>query len=205
MAADRHELLREGLLAGTKVAFANPPAPAGGSLAGGVADRAAALGANVTTVALSAGEEAADELLRSLEEIVSAPGYSQSPPALVIDASGAFARTGGRDGLISSLAATWNAARGAGLAFIAGGGGGRIVAIGPPATEDHAGAAVAGLENLARTLSIEWARHGITSVAIAPAAGTSANELATLVCWLLSPAGAYFSGCLLDLRGAVAD
>ena len=61
--------------------------------------------------------------------------------------------------------------------------------------------AAAGLENLARTLSIEWARHGITTVAVAPGEDTSAAELAALACYLLSPAGAYFSGCLMDLRG----
>ena len=59
----------------------------------------------------------------------------------------------------------------------------------------------AGLENLARTLSIEWARHAITAVALAPGAGTSAPELAAARRLPASPAGAYFSGCLLDLRG----
>src|ERR671934_252664 len=47
----------------------------------------------------------------------------------------------------------------------------------------------AGLENLARTLSIEWARHAVTTVAIAPGASTSAGELAALVAYLASPAG----------------
>jgi NAD(P)-dependent dehydrogenase (short-subunit alcohol dehydrogenase family) len=65
----------------------------------------------------------------------------------------------------------------------------------------HADAARAGLENLSRTLSIEWARYGITSVTIAPGAGTSNAEIAALTAYLASPAGAYFSGCLLDLRG----
>ena len=58
-------------------------------------------------------------------------------------------------------------------------------------------AARAGLENLARTLSIEWSRHAITTVAIAPAPDTDAGELAALCAYLASPAGAYFSGCLL--------
>jgi NAD(P)-dependent dehydrogenase (short-subunit alcohol dehydrogenase family) len=65
----------------------------------------------------------------------------------------------------------------------------------------HAAAARAGLENLARTLSIEWARHGVTPVAIAPGPDSSAGEVAALVAYLASPAGSYFSGCLLDLRG----
>jgi NAD(P)-dependent dehydrogenase (short-subunit alcohol dehydrogenase family) len=80
--------------------------------------------------------------------------------------------------------------------------GGRIVYLTPsPDAGEYADAARAGLENLARTLSIEWARHGITTVTIAPGAGTSAGEVAALTAYLASPAGAYFSGCLLDLRG----
>ena len=37
-------------------------------------------------------------------------------------------------------------------------------------------------------------------VAIAPGEGTPAGEVAALCAYLASPAGAYFSGCLLDLR-----
>jgi NAD(P)-dependent dehydrogenase (short-subunit alcohol dehydrogenase family) len=80
--------------------------------------------------------------------------------------------------------------------------GGRIVYIAPaPDAGAHAEAARAGLENLARTLSIEWARYGITPLTIAPGTDTSAGEVAALTAYLASPAGAYFSGCLLDLRG----
>jgi NAD(P)-dependent dehydrogenase (short-subunit alcohol dehydrogenase family) len=64
----------------------------------------------------------------------------------------------------------------------------------------HADAARAGLENLARTLSIEWARYAITTVALAPGAHTPPDQLAGVVAYLVSPAGAYFSGCQLDLR-----
>ena len=78
----------------------------------------------------------------------------------------------------------------------------RIVYVAPaPDAGAHAGAAAAGLENLARTLSIEWARYGIATVTIAPGSATAAGEVAALVAYLASPAGAYFSGCLLDLRG----
>ena len=66
----------------------------------------------------------------------------------------------------------------------------------------HARAARAGLENLARTLSIEWSRFAVTPVAIAPGARTQPAEIAKLCAYLASPAGAYFSGCLLDLRGS---
>jgi len=79
---------------------------------------------------------------------------------------------------------------------------GRIIYIAPPpAAGAHAVAARAGLENLARTLSIEWARHGVTTAGIAPGEETSAQEIGALTAYLASPAGAYFSGCLLDLTG----
>ena len=64
----------------------------------------------------------------------------------------------------------------------------------------HAEAARAGLENLARTLSIEWARLGIRPVAIHPGTETPAGEVAELAAFLASPAGAYYSGCRFDLR-----
>jgi NAD(P)-dependent dehydrogenase (short-subunit alcohol dehydrogenase family) len=64
----------------------------------------------------------------------------------------------------------------------------------------HADAARAGLENLARTLSIEWARYAITTVALAPGPPTTPDQVANVVAYLASPAGAYFSGCQLDMR-----
>ena len=78
-------------------------------------------------------------------------------------------------------------------------GGGLIVLVAPPPGDAHAEAARAGLENMARTLSIEWARLGIRPVAVLPGA---AGDVAELVAFLASPAGAYYSGCLFDL-GAV--
>jgi hypothetical protein len=78
----------------------------------------------------------------------------------------------------------------------------RLVYIAPAAGSGmHAAAARAGLENLARTLSIEWARYRVSTVAIAPGADTAAADVAALVAYLASPAGGYFSGCLLDLTG----
>lgn len=62
-----------------------------------------------------------------------------------------------------------------------------------------AGAAAAGLENLARTLSVEWARYRVTAVMVAPGPGSSADDLATLVAFLVSAAGEYLSGCRLEL------
>ena len=63
-------------------------------------------------------------------------------------------------------------------------------------------AAADALENLARTLSVEWARHEITAVMVAPGPGTTVQELATLVAFLVSEAGGYLSGCRIEL-GAV--
>jgi len=81
---------------------------------------------------------------------------------------------------------------------VAGGlaGGGLIVLVAPPPGDAHAEAARAGLENMARTLSIEWARLGIRPVAVLPGA---ADDVAELVAFLASPAGAYYSGCVFDL------
>ncbi|HEX2359870.1 MAG TPA: SDR family oxidoreductase [Solirubrobacterales bacterium] len=92
----------------------------------------------------------------------------------------------------------------------------------------HTGAARAAVENMMRTLSVEWARFGITTVALAigqfdtetlrtkyPQAivdnvaktvplgrlGTE-DEMAWLVAYLASPAGDFFSGCVLTIDGA---
>ncbi len=75
-----------------------------------------------------------------------------------------------------------------------------IVLIASPPGDAHAAATRAGLENLARTLSIEWARHGTRPVAILPGTETTDDELAELVAFLASRAGAYYSGCAFTLR-----
>jgi len=75
-----------------------------------------------------------------------------------------------------------------------------IVLVAPPPGDPHAQATRAGLENLARTLSIEWARHHTRPVAILPDADTTDDELAELVAFLASAAGAYYSGCAFTLR-----
>jgi NAD(P)-dependent dehydrogenase (short-subunit alcohol dehydrogenase family) len=121
---------------------------------------------------------------------------------LVVDAAALLAAEGGSLG--ACLQTTWDAARAVAQRALIGSAGGRIVLLAPaPGGGDHAAAALAALENLARTLSIEWARHAITCVAISPGERTRHAQLAQLVVYLASPAGAYFSGCLLDLRGQV--
>jgi NAD(P)-dependent dehydrogenase (short-subunit alcohol dehydrogenase family) len=76
--------------------------------------------------------------------------------------------------------------------------GGVLVLLGPaPGAGTHAGAARAALENLARTLATEWARHGVRTAAILPADGADPDTVAGLACFLASPAGAYVSGAVL--------
>ena len=92
----------------------------------------------------------------------------------------------------------------------------------------HSGAARAAVENMMRTLSIEWARHGVRLCALAAGqfdtetlrtkyprevvdnvAGTvplgrlgTEEEMAWLVAYLASPAGDFFSGSVLTIDGA---
>lgn len=92
----------------------------------------------------------------------------------------------------------------------------------------HSGAARAAVENMMRTLSIEWARFGIRLVAVAPGqiatetfktkyprqlvesmASTiplgrvgEPEELAWLLAYLASPAGDFFSGTTITIDGA---
>ena len=72
----------------------------------------------------------------------------------------------------------------------------------PRPGDAHREAARSGLENLARTLSIEWARFGVRPVAILPGSATEDAEVAELVAYLVSPAGAYYSGCAFTLGAA---
>ncbi|MBA2349763.1 MAG: hypothetical protein H0V81_15890 [Solirubrobacterales bacterium] len=161
-----------------------------------------------------------------LSEPQTALGRDGPPRSLVADARPAFeAAGGGYDGVRAALDGAFAAARETAVACwiptgeagstadaSADGGtrtatgageierGGQIVFIAPaPGAGRHAGAARSGLENLARTLSTEWARHGITTVAILPGDTTGEAALADLVAWLCSPAGAYLSGTALTL------
>jgi len=140
-----------------------------------------------------AGEAAIDA---AVANVASAPGGIDM---LVVDGAGLFVA----EGLHGCLVGAWDATRAVvNGAFLHGGRGGRIVYLAPsPAAGPQADAARAGLENLGRTLSTEWARYGITVATIAPGDATPAGEVAALCAYLASPAGAYFSGCLLDLRG----
>jgi hypothetical protein len=142
-----------------------------GPLGEAVAARAAALGATLAAAEPAAGID-----------------------ALMVDAAAMFAGAAGVDAVRAALDGAWTAiqphAEGAKL----------ILLLAPPPGDAHAEATRAGLENLARTLSIEWARLGIRPVAIHPGEATPAGEVAELAAFLASPAGAYYSGCRFDLR-----
>jgi citronellol/citronellal dehydrogenase len=92
----------------------------------------------------------------------------------------------------------------------------------------HSGAARAAVENMMRTLSVEWARFGISTCAVAAGqfdtetlrtkypkavvdnvAGTvpmgrlgTEEEMAWLLAYLASPAGDFFSGAVITIDGA---
>lgn len=124
--------------------------------------------------------------------------------ALVVDGAAIF---GASDPAAEDLAAlraaadtAWAAMRAiANAAWIEPAAPGKIVLVAPAADAGPlAGATVAAYENLARTTSIEWARHGIKPTAITPDT-TPVEDVATVVAYLVSPAGDYFSGSRLDL------
>jgi NAD(P)-dependent dehydrogenase (short-subunit alcohol dehydrogenase family) len=215
------ELLRADLLGGVAVLLAGASAaPLSGALAATVRETCAALGAAVSTctpVSASADADAATatDADIALDAAVAAAVAEQGRlDLLAVDGAGLFAEGLARSGnghaaLRACMDGAWEATRATvnGAFLQAGEPGGRVVYLAPAPDADgaqvprYAEAARAGLENLARTLSIEWARHGIATVTIAPGGSTAAGEVARLVAYLASPAGAYFSGCLLDLRG----
>jgi NAD(P)-dependent dehydrogenase (short-subunit alcohol dehydrogenase family) len=119
--------------------------------------------------------------------------------ALVFDGGNAFA-DGGQDGLMAVLEQAWSAVSEVCDRLIARDAPAKVLLIAPtPDAGPQSGAARAALENLARTLSVEWARHTVTACAILPGAATTTAQLRELVGFLLSPAGDYFSGCALEL------
>jgi NAD(P)-dependent dehydrogenase (short-subunit alcohol dehydrogenase family) len=204
-ASDPAKLLRPGLLRGVSLLLAGAaadrhrPSPTGAAVGAAFTE----LGARVCACEVIAARQVAQE--QEIDRAVSeALGNGARIEMLVVDGGGMFAAAGGgRSGLRVCVEAAWSATRAvAGAAFIPGGQGGRIADLAPaPGAGAHASAARAGLETLARTLSIEWARYGVTTVAIGAGDDTSPAELGALSAYLASQAGAYFSGCLLDLAG----
>lgn len=120
---------------------------------------------------------------------------------LVVDGAAAFGG-GGLGGLRATLDGAWGDVLAvAERHWLADGAGGKLVLVAPRADAgEHAGAAAAALENLARTLAVEWARFGVRAVAIAPGPRTTQSEITALVAFLASAGGEYFSGCRFGLR-----
>lgn len=175
-------MLRKGLLEDRAIALAGGVAPS-------VAEALTGLGAQVKLL----GPALDDDSARAWAEGV-AP-----LDALVYDAGPTFL-DGGQARLADALERAWVATRGVATGALIPAGAGKVLLIAPsPGGGSFAMAARAALENLARTLSVEWARYGVRTVTIAPGARTSDAELAELVCFLVSPAGDYFSGCLFEL------
>lgn len=183
-------IFRQGLLDGRRIALVAPARPElEGALAG--------LGAEVLALAADpADEPAAEAAVAALGEV----------HVLVVDAAALF--TGASDASSDELSPLRAAADGAwaatrpvaNQAWIETRRPGKVVFVAPaPGDGQHAEAARAALENMARTLSIEWSRHGIRTVTITPGPRTAASEVADLVAYLASPGGDYFSGARLDL------
>jgi len=217
-------MLRPGLLAGVAVVVARAAGAGAGersvALTAGVAGACSALGASVFECALATSGDLEADDAATHESVEQALAELGEVSLLLVDAASSFSAS--RDGdvaggdrpasasasagaadLVRALEASWRITQAvANAAFIERGAAGRIVYVAPaPDAGAQADAARAGLENLARTLSIEWARYGIAPLTIAPGAATSPAEIASLVGYLASPAGDYFSGCLLDLSG----
>lgn len=181
------ELLRPGVLDGRVVVFAGD-----GEFGGAAAAVCTQLGATVTKLP-DADEEA---LTAVVAELVRDNGHLD---ALICDGAGMFAAAD--DGLRTCVDRSWDATRAvANAAFIPDAAGGKVMLIAPrPDAGAHASAARAALENTARTLSIEWARYGITTTAIGPGSSTPATDVATLAAFIASRAGNYYSGCIFSL------
>ena len=171
-------LLRPGLLDGVDVLVAGD-----GALAAAAAGRAGELGAAVRRLEVDPLAEAV-------------PQHSGEVSQLVWDGAGAFAAAGGGsvDAVRAALDGAWLAIR-----AVAPERARKVVLLAPAPGDPHAEAARAGLENLARTLSIEWARFGVTLVAIAPGPETDPATVAELCAFLASPAGDYHSGSVIAL------
>jgi NAD(P)-dependent dehydrogenase (short-subunit alcohol dehydrogenase family) len=169
-------VLRDGVLDGVAIVVAGA-----GELGAAVRERAAALGADVAGRDVDpAGEEVA---------------FEGTAGVLVFDGS----ELGGVQAVLDGA---WLTIRPVATAAMIEHGGGLIVLLAPRPGSAVAEAARSGLENLARTLSVEWARFGVRPVAILPGDATSPAEVAELVAFLASPAGEYYSGCAFTL-GAV--
>jgi citronellol/citronellal dehydrogenase len=181
-------LLREGLLEGRRVVLVGPARAE-------LRDTLSGLGAEILDLEPDLSDDDAN---------AAAAQALGAVHVLVVDGEALFA---GADTAADELGAlrraadgAWAAARAvANAAWIEPGSPGKIVLVAPPPDlGPHAEATVSAYENLARTTSIEWSRYGIKPTAIT-ASTTPPADVATVVAYLVSPAGDYFSGARLDL------
>jgi len=171
--------------------------------AGAVASACRALGASVAALDADPLDETA-----VTEAVARLADEHGGLDAVVDDAAARFAATvtgGDADPLAPLRAAAdgaWLVARAAATqAMIDAPQGGKLIFLAPaPDAGPHAGATRAALENLARTLSVEWARHGVRPTALAPGRAGDPQQLAALAAFLVSAAGDYYSGCVFSLR-----
>ena len=165
---DATELLKPGLLDGVVIAVTDDGCGAG----------LRALGA--TTPLLTPAFPLDDDALAAVA------GELGAVDALVCDGRALFVGAGGGlPGLRAAADGCFAAARAVVNAAFIPAGRGKIVLLAPPDA-----ATAAALENSARTLSIEWARHQIVITCMHDGPETEA-----LVAFLCSPAGDYYSGC----------
>jgi hypothetical protein len=166
-------LLRPGLLEGVRLllAAAEPPSRFGEA----VAARAAELAAAVDRVVV---DPTGDEPAPKDTDVLVWDGASLAGPGDVLDGAWLALRPVARAAWIEPERP-----------------GGKLLLIAPPPRDAGGEAARSGLENLARTLSIEWARYGIRTAALLPGEATDPAEVAELVAFLASRAGDYYSGC----------
>lgn len=147
-------LLRQGLLDGRAVALA-------GGVPAAIRDALGGVGARVEELDL--GVEL-DEERSSSWAGAAAPLY-----AAVYDARPAFGG-GGQDGLRECLERGWVAVRAVATGALIPAGAGKVVLIAPrPGAGSFAAAARDALENLARTLSVEWLVMGSGRSRLRPA------------------------------------
>jgi citronellol/citronellal dehydrogenase len=160
-----------------------------------VASACGALGATAVALEADLGDE---------DAVIAAASALGAVDTLVCDAAAPFVDAGGGvEGLGAGLDGVWNATRAVANAVWIPGVGGKLVLLGPrPREGAHARALGAALENTARTLSIEWARHAIRATAVLPGDATTDLHVAQLIAYLASPAGDYFSGCAFTLGAA---
>ena len=205
MSSQSGPLLREGALRGRVIVMGSPAHASGPSqVSEQTADRCRGLGARVFDLACDPAEEEA--CLGAVTGILDGAGGID---LLVNDALGGFeAAISAHDDDVMALRATvdacWVMTRSvANAAFIPDSRGGRVVNV-APSTRDGSQAGREGarsaLENMARTLSIEWSRYGVRTTTILPGPRTDPAELAGLVAFLASEAGDYYSGCAFNLR-----